>query len=136
MTVAGLTVAGYVGFQLIESYVLTPIIQKRQVAMPPALILVAQLLLGVVAGFMGVAVATPLVAAAMVLVSLLYIEDVLGEAATLEDLPGIDSPVAASQAHSGERMSDAAAGSEDDRNDAEAYRRWQREHASAEPTPV
>ena len=89
MTVVGLTIAGYVGFQLLESYVLTPIIQKRQIAMPPALILIAQLLMGVVAGFLGIAVATPLVAVAMVVVGILYVERHHGEERDLDDLPGV-----------------------------------------------
>ena len=82
------TVVGYVLFQLLESYVLTPMIQKQQIAMPPAIILIAQLLFGVVAGFLGIAVATPLVAVAMVVVGVLYIENHLGERRTLDDCPG------------------------------------------------
>ena len=89
MTTVGLTVAGYVAFQLIESYLLTPMIQKRQIAMPPALILIAQLLMGVIAGFLGIAVATPLVAVLIVVVSILYIEKHHDEERSLDDLPGV-----------------------------------------------
>lgn len=39
----------------------------------------AQLLLGIMFGFVGLLVASPLAAAAMVVVKMLYIEDVLGE---------------------------------------------------------
>ena len=92
LTTVGLTVSGYVLFQLIESYLLTPLIQKKQVDMPPALILTAQLLMGVLCGFLGIAVATPLVAVAMVVTGMLYVEDRLGEDRTLDDLPGIDRP--------------------------------------------
>jgi predicted PurR-regulated permease PerM len=46
---------------------------------PPALIVFAQVLFGVVAGGLGVAVATPLTAVAMVAVHRFYVEDVLGD---------------------------------------------------------
>jgi predicted PurR-regulated permease PerM len=39
----------------------------------------AQLLLGVLFGFVGLLVASPLTATAMILVKMLYIEDVLGD---------------------------------------------------------
>lgn len=69
----------YLAVQAVESYVLSPIIQHKAVYLAPALILFTQVLLGVVAGGLGVAVATPLAAAAMVAVNKLYVEDVLGE---------------------------------------------------------
>ncbi len=47
--------------------------------MPPALILSAQVIMGVVQGILGVLLATPLVAVAIVLTKLLYVEDVLGD---------------------------------------------------------
>jgi predicted PurR-regulated permease PerM len=59
--------------------VLTPLIQHRAVYMPPALILLAQVVLGVTAGPLGVIVATPLAAAALIAVNMLYVEDVLGD---------------------------------------------------------
>lgn len=65
--------------QSIESYVLAPLIQQRAVHLPPAVILFAQVLMGVIVGGLGVAVATPLAAAAMVAISMLYVEDVLGD---------------------------------------------------------
>lgn len=90
MSTVGMTVVGYVAFQLIESYILTPMIQKRQIAMPPAVILVAQLLMGVVAGFIGIAVATPLVAMAMVVVGVLYVEKYHDEERSVDEVPGLD----------------------------------------------
>jgi predicted PurR-regulated permease PerM len=73
--------------QGIESYVLTPIIQRYEVTLPPALTITMQLLLGVVFGVIGVMMAAPLTAAAMVVVQMLYIRDRLkdsspGELAT------------------------------------------------------
>ena len=73
--VAGL----YIAIQSVESYLLTPLIQQRAVYLPPALLLFSQVILGVTAGPLGVIVATPLAAAALVAVNKLYVEDVLGD---------------------------------------------------------
>jgi predicted PurR-regulated permease PerM len=69
----------YVTIQTVESYVLTPLVQRRTVSLPPGLTIVAQVLLGVLLGGLGLALATPLTAALLVLVKLLYVEDVLGD---------------------------------------------------------
>lgn len=53
--------------------------QRWAVDLPPALILSAQIILAVVAGFLGLLFATPLVAAALVLIRMICIEDVLGD---------------------------------------------------------
>ncbi len=77
---AVVTVLGiYVAVQFAESYLITPLIQKRAVSMPPALLIASQVILGVLAGAVGVAVATPLVVVAVILVQMLYVEDVLGD---------------------------------------------------------
>jgi predicted PurR-regulated permease PerM len=69
----------FLAVQSIESYVLAPLVQHRAVNLPPAVILFAQVLMGVIVGGLGVAVATPLAAAAMVAITMLYVEDVLGD---------------------------------------------------------
>jgi predicted PurR-regulated permease PerM len=69
----------YMAIQTLESYVLTPILQQRMVDLPPALTIVVQVLLGVVAGAMGLIFAAPLTAAAMVMVQKWYVQDVLGD---------------------------------------------------------
>jgi predicted PurR-regulated permease PerM len=69
----------YLAVQTVESYLITPLIQQRTVSLPPALTLTAQILAGVLAGVAGLALATPLTAAAVVLVRELYVEDVLEE---------------------------------------------------------
>jgi len=48
------------------------------VALPPALTVIAQLLLVMVAGIMGAALAAPLAAVMVVMVVMLYVQDVLG----------------------------------------------------------
>ncbi len=69
----------YVLVQTVESYLITPFIQQRAVAMPPALLLIVQLIMGVWVGVIGIFLATPLTVALMVAVRMLYIEDVLGD---------------------------------------------------------
>jgi predicted PurR-regulated permease PerM len=75
-----LSVAGlYVGVQFVESYILSPIVDRKTIYLPPALTVLAQLSMAVVAGLLGVALATPLLAVVVVLVRTLYIEDGLGD---------------------------------------------------------
>lgn len=70
----------YLGVQIVESYLLTPLVQQQSISLPAAAILFAQVLLGILVGGMGVVLATPLAAAILVAVKMLYIEDVLGDA--------------------------------------------------------
>ncbi|MCC9602781.1 AI-2E family transporter [Stieleria sp. JC731] len=70
---------GYIGLQLLESYVITPLIQQKQVAMPPALLISFQAFLGVALGFLGAVVASPMLAVGSVIVKMAYVEDVLGD---------------------------------------------------------
>src|SRR5579875_2546929 len=81
---AGLALALYVILlfiliHMVEGYLLVPLVQRRLVHLPPALTLSAQLVLGAIAGIPGLVLATPLVAAALVLVRMIYVEDVLGD---------------------------------------------------------
>jgi predicted PurR-regulated permease PerM len=67
----------FTAIQQVEGYVISPIVQKRAVRLPPALTIFAQLLIGILFGLFGLLLATPLVAASMVIVRMAYIEDVL-----------------------------------------------------------
>lgn len=81
--------------QMLDGYVLLPFIEARAVALPPALTIIMQLLFGTLFGFAGVALATPLTAALVVLVGMLYVEDILGDRAQDEeeqDTPGHAQP--------------------------------------------
>jgi predicted PurR-regulated permease PerM len=69
----------FLGVQTLEGYVLQPLVEARAVELPPALTIVMQLVFGVLLGFAGVALATPLTAVLMVLVNMLYVEDILGD---------------------------------------------------------
>src|SRR6185437_3393538 len=62
----------YVGLHILEGYILTPVVQRRTVRLPPALTLFAQLFLWYLMGVIGVTLATPLTACGLVLVKLLY----------------------------------------------------------------
>jgi predicted PurR-regulated permease PerM len=69
----------YVLVQLVESNIVTPLIEKETVELPPALTIMFQLALAVLVGGLGLVLATPLLAVIMVLVQMVYIEDVLGD---------------------------------------------------------
>lgn len=69
----------YFGIQTFESYLLTPLVQRRTVSLPPALTIFAQVLAAVLLGGLALSLATPMAAALVVLVRMLYLEDVLGD---------------------------------------------------------
>lgn len=60
--------------QLIEGNVLTPFVEKKTVYILPAMVIFTQLLFGVLFGFLGVLLATPLAAVVIVMVRMLYVE--------------------------------------------------------------
>ena len=72
-----MVIAVYAVVQGLESYILTPLIQQEKVSLPPALIISVQLLMGVLFGILGLALATPLAALGMTLVCAIYIDDFL-----------------------------------------------------------
>ncbi len=69
----------YIGIQTVESYFVTPLIERKTVSLPPALTVAVQLVLGLLTGLLGVILAAPLTAAGMVLVRRIYVEDALGD---------------------------------------------------------
>lgn len=64
----------YFVIQHVEAYLLLPVIQQRTVNLPPALVLITQVLIGVPLGVLGLMLATPLTLVVMILVQKLYIE--------------------------------------------------------------
>tara|TARA_R110002111_G_scaffold262872_1_gene342319 strand:+ start:35390 stop:36568 length:1179 start_codon:yes stop_codon:yes gene_type:complete len=74
---AAMVVPAYIVLQLIESYLVTPMIQQKQVSLPPAMLISFQAIMGVLFGFLGAAVASPLLAASKVIVEELYVNDYL-----------------------------------------------------------
>ena len=73
-------VALYVGAQLVDNTVMTPLIQRQAVSLPPALTMIAQTAMGVLAGFLGLVVAVPLTALALVLVRRIHVDPLEGTA--------------------------------------------------------
>lgn len=69
----------YIGVQLIESNIVTPLIERETVELPPALTIIFQLALALLVGGLGLVLATPLLALIMVVVQMVYIQDVLGD---------------------------------------------------------
>jgi len=65
--------------QTLESYVITPLVQQRAVSLPPVILITAQIAMGVLAGATGVLLAAPLAVVVIVLLQMLYVEDVLGD---------------------------------------------------------
>lgn len=69
----------YLGVQMFEGLVLDPIVDRMTVYLPPALTVTMQVVLGTLVGLAGVALAAPLTAAGIVLVSTLWVQDALGK---------------------------------------------------------
>ena len=67
----------YLGIQTLESYLITPLVQRRTIQLPPAVMLTAQLAMGIAFGVLGLLLAVPLALVVLVLVQMLYMEDVL-----------------------------------------------------------
>jgi predicted PurR-regulated permease PerM len=58
----------FLGVHVLESYILTPIIQRQALDIPPATLFAFQILLGVVFGIWGISLALPLLAVVKVLI--------------------------------------------------------------------
>jgi len=67
----------YFGIQIIESYLITPLIEKKMVALPPALTLLWMVIIGTLTGILGLILAAPILAALIVIISELYVKDFL-----------------------------------------------------------
>ena len=69
----------YVVIQFLESNILIPMLMKEGMDLPPVLTILAQALMAVVFGFLGLLVAVPVLAAVMVPIKMLYVEGVVGD---------------------------------------------------------
>jgi len=67
------------GVQFLEGHILAPLLMKRGVDLPPVVTLIGLSLMAIVFGFLGMMVAVPVLAALMVAIRMLYVEDVVGE---------------------------------------------------------
>jgi len=75
-----LTVLLFVLVHFLEGNIITPLLQRQIVRLPPALTLTVQLLLAVIAGPLGVALAAPMTAAALGIFKVLFPPDVVSSA--------------------------------------------------------
>ena len=73
-TVIAVTI-GYIVLQLLESYVITPLIQQREVDVLPALLLSVQAIMAVLFGFVGAITASPLLATVRAILQKTYLEE-------------------------------------------------------------
>jgi len=64
----------YIAIQALESNVVTPMIQNVMIKIPPALIIISQVLFGTLTGALGIILATPLLVVVIVLVDELYVK--------------------------------------------------------------
>ncbi len=69
----------YLIVQILESYVITPLVQERAVSIPPGFLIMVQILMGFLFGIMGLFLATPMLVAIIILIQTLYVNDHLGE---------------------------------------------------------
>lgn len=67
----------YAGTQMVETWFITPLIERQTVQFPPVLVIFVQIVAGILLGFWGLLLASPLLIVIMVLVQKFYIEDVL-----------------------------------------------------------
>ena len=69
----------YLVIQTLDGYVLTPWANQSIVNVPPAVGITFQMIMGVLLGVSGLIIASPIAAVVIVLVQMLYVEDVLGD---------------------------------------------------------
>jgi predicted PurR-regulated permease PerM len=75
----------YVGIQFLENHLLIPLLMRGGLDLPPALTIVAQALMTLLFGFLGLMVAVPMTAAVMVPIKMLYVEGVVGDEIEIRD---------------------------------------------------
>lgn len=74
-TTAGIVAGMYVLIQVLESNFITPMVQRKLINVPPAMIIIAQLVIGPLTNAWGVILATPIMVIVMVMVKELYIKN-------------------------------------------------------------
>jgi predicted PurR-regulated permease PerM len=79
-------VVSYILIQQLESILLVPILMQEGVDLPPVLIILAQALMAIVFGFLGLLIAAPLLAVVVVAVKMVYVEGAVGD--SLEEVGG------------------------------------------------
>jgi len=83
-----MVVVAYGLIQFLENHILIPLLMKQGVDLPPVVTILGQALMAIVFGFLGLLVAVPLLAAAMVAIKMLYVEDVVDDDVDLPEPAG------------------------------------------------
>jgi predicted PurR-regulated permease PerM len=73
-TTALIVVCMYTGIQIIQSSVEQPLIQKKMMNIPPALVIIGQVAMGILGGFWGVLLAAPIIGILMMVVNKLWVD--------------------------------------------------------------
>lgn len=71
--------AVYFGVQQLEGYLVSPLVMKHQVRIPPPLLLLWQVVMGIAFGIVGIVAATPILALLRVTVDYFWVERTLGK---------------------------------------------------------
>ena len=74
--------AFYLCIQAVENNLITPLVQQEAISIPPVVLIVSQVLMGVLVGIVGVVIATPLAALVIVLVRETYVEEASPDSAS------------------------------------------------------
>jgi predicted PurR-regulated permease PerM len=69
----------YLVIQQLEGNVVTPLLMKEGLDLPPVLTIIGQSVMALAFGFVGLVIAMPLLGAVMVPIKLLYVQDVVGD---------------------------------------------------------
>ncbi len=69
----------YLSIQFLEGYLITPLVQRKVILLAPALLIAVQILMGIAFGILGLILAAPIAVVSLVLVEMLYINDILGD---------------------------------------------------------
>lgn len=75
----------YLLIQQVENHLLIPLLMKEGMDLPPALTIVTQAVMALLFGFLGLLAAVPMLAAATVVVKMLYVERVIGDSVYTDD---------------------------------------------------
>ncbi|MEP7286156.1 MAG: AI-2E family transporter [Chloroflexota bacterium] len=84
----GLVIVVFYVLQFVQSQLITPLLMGQEVNLPPAVILLSQIIAGIFFGFLGLLLSVPLAAILVVLVREIYVKDILGDfEPETEDVP-------------------------------------------------
>ena len=64
----------YITCQTIVESIITPLVQKRIIHLPPALTLISQLIMGTLSGVIGIILAVPILSVLVILIDELYVK--------------------------------------------------------------